>query len=176
MSNTTKVILSIITAIYLLILSGFSWHQPNKATIDVGLTTLEEKNTPKLLPIKKDDIIKISSGFGKTTKSGDKSEHMHEGIDFIASKGTKILATANGEVVYSGFSEAYGNHVIIKHNSTYQSLYAHLSSLTVEKGKNVNAKEVIGIIGSTGKATGIHLHYEVIKNGIKINPNRLFNK
>ncbi len=172
MSNIIKITLCITIIINAFILNGFSSNQATSTTIE---NTSKEENPPKLLPIKKDDIIKISSGFGKTTNSNHKTEQTHKGIDFIAAKGTSILATGDGEVIFSGFSKIYGYHIIIKHSDIYKSLYAHMISLNVDKGQKVNATDIIGIIGSTGKASGIHLHYEVIENGSKINPNPLFN-
>ncbi len=163
MTNIKKTISITVIALSLLILNSFK------------IDHKKDLNIPQFLPINKNDIIRISSGFGKKTNSSNKIERTHEGIDFIAYKGTPILAAGNGEVIFSGFSKTYGNHIIIKHNDTYQSLYAHMNTLNVEKEQKVKAKETIGIIGSTGKATGIHLHYEVIKNGIKIDPNPLFN-
>lgn len=173
MSNTTKITSSLIIAGSVLFISSFNLHQLPTNIIENEIIT-KDKNIPALLPIKKEAINKVSASFGMTIHPVNKMEKMHTGTDFIAPEGTSIMATANGEISFSGFSAGYGNHVIIKHNDTYQSLYAHLNSINVKQGKNVNAGEVIGIIGSTGQSLSTHLHYEVIENGTKVNPSQFF--
>jgi murein DD-endopeptidase MepM/ murein hydrolase activator NlpD len=92
-------------------------------------------------------------------------------MDFTAPKGTEIYATGNGVVSAADNSKrGYGNHVVIDHGFGYQTLYAHMKNLIVRKGQSVKRGEVIGYVGNTGASTGPHLHYEVIKNKVKINP------
>jgi len=126
---------------------------------------------PAIQPICNDSLIRVSSGFGYRTHPVYNIRRFHSGMDFIANKGTKVYATGDG-VVYkaSTLRKGYGKHVIIKHKQGYSSLYAHLSKFNVYKGKKVKRGDVIGYVGNTGSSTGNHLHYEVIKNGRKVNP------
>ncbi|MBE5780685.1 MAG: hypothetical protein E7328_02540 [Clostridiales bacterium] len=97
----------------------------------------------------------------------------HKGLDIANSKGTPIYAAAAGTVIEaddSGWGGGYGTHVQIKHNDTYTTLYAHMSKMTVRYGQKVSKGQVIGYMGATGAVTGVHLHFEVIKNGSKVNP------
>jgi murein DD-endopeptidase MepM/ murein hydrolase activator NlpD len=100
---------------------------------------------------------------------------LHTGLDFTASIGTDIYATGSGvveKVEYYG--RGYGNSVIINHGYGYETLYGHMSKINVRQGQKINRGDVIGFVGSTGSSTGPHLHYEVIKNGNKINPINFF--
>jgi len=173
MSNITKVTFSSLIAISVILLSSFNLHQ-SPANIITNKIATKNKTIPHLLPIKKDQINKLSSGYGMRTHPIHKIEKMHTGIDFIAPEGTSILATARGIVSFSGFSNKYGNYIIIKHSNSYQSLYAHLHSNNVKQDQKVSSGEKIGIIGASGKSLGIHLHYEVIENGKKVNPIQFF--
>jgi murein DD-endopeptidase MepM/ murein hydrolase activator NlpD len=123
---------------------------------------------PAISPVKNPSII---SGFGMRYHPVYKILKQHTGVDILGKRGTPIYATADGVVTddpegYSG----YGITVFINHGRGYQTLYAHLSKKTVKIGKKVKRGELIGYMGSSGLATGVHLHYEVIKNGIKVNP------
>lgn len=101
---------------------------------------------------------------------------LHSGIDFAAPRGTPIFASASGTIEFIGWNggpkTGYGKMIIVKHNSTYSTLYAHMNGFRkgLSQGSKVRQGEVIGYVGSTGYSTGPHLHYEVIKNGAKINP------
>ena len=96
---------------------------------------------------------------------------MHAGLDFAAPQGTPIYATANGRVKVAGYSDGgYGNHVVIDHGYGYETLYGHMLRIKARVGQRVNRGEVIGYVGSTGKSTGPHCHYEVHKNGNKLDP------
>ena len=96
---------------------------------------------------------------------------MHAGLDFTAPQGTPIYATANGVVRLAGYSDGgYGNHVIINHGYGYETLYGHMVRIKARAGQRVKRGELIGYVGSTGKSTGPHLHYEVHKNGNKLDP------
>ncbi|WP_135554584.1 peptidoglycan DD-metalloendopeptidase family protein [Paenibacillus cymbidii] len=105
----------------------------------------------------------LSSGFGYRWGA------LHKGLDFT-SPNKNILASDNGKVVYSGYDSGYGNHIIIDHMNGYRTLYGHMSKLNVSVGKIVEKGEVIGIMGSTGDSTGVHLHFEVQRNGVAENP------
>ena len=127
---------------------------------------------PAISPVKNPTIV---SGFGMRYHPVYKILRRHTGVDIIGKKGTPIYATADGVVItdpegYSG----YGITVFINHGHGYQTLYAHLSKSIVKPGKKVRRGEVIGYMGSTGLSIGTHLHYEVIKNGEKVNPVHYF--
>ncbi len=94
----------------------------------------------------------------------------HSGLDIATKKGTKIKAAAGGTVVFAGYSGAYGNVIKISHGSGIKTYYAHCSKLYVKTGDTVSAGDVIAAVGSTGRSTGNHLHFEVVKNGVSVNP------
>ena len=117
----------------------------------------------------------ISSSFGMRKHPIDGYNKMHRGTDFAAPKGTPIMASGNGTVKKAGWCGGGGNCVKIKHNSTYETIYAHMKNFArgIKEGVRVKQGQIIGYVGSTGKSTGPHLHYEVIENGKKINSQKL---
>ena len=118
---------------------------------------------------------KLSSAFGMRKHPIDGYNKMHRGTDFAAAKGTPIMASGNGIVVRARWCGGGGYCVKIKHNSTYSTVYAHMSKFAKGIRKKIRVKQgqIIGYVGSTGKSTGPHLHYEVIENGKKINSQTL---
>jgi len=118
---------------------------------------------------------KLSSAFGMRKHPIDGYNKMHRGTDFAAPKGTPIMASGNGIVAKARWCGGGGYCVKIKHNSTYSTIYAHMSKFAkgIKKKVRVKQGQIIGYVGSTGKSTGPHLHYEVIKNGKKINSQTL---
>ncbi len=118
---------------------------------------------------------RLSSSFGKRKHPILGFTKMHTGTDFAAPKGTPIMASGDGLVVRAKWCGGGGNCVKIKHNSVYQTVYAHLSKFGrgIKKGTRVKQGQIIGYVGSTGLSTGPHLHYEVIENGKKINSQKL---
>jgi len=118
---------------------------------------------------------RLSSPFGMRKHPIDGFNKMHKGTDFAAPKGTPIMASGDGVVKKAGWCGGGGNCVVIKHNSTYQTVYAHMSKFAqgVRSGVRVKQGQTIGFVGSTGKSTGPHLHYEVIVNGKRINSQKL---
>ena len=118
---------------------------------------------------------RLSSSYGKRKHPILGYTKMHTGTDFAAPKGTPIMASGDGKVTKAGWCGGGGNCVKIKHNSTYQTVYAHMSKFGrgIKKGVRVKQGQVIGYVGSTGMSTGPHLHYEVIENGKKINSQKL---
>ena len=130
---------------------------------------------PAIQPISNKKLKFIASGFGYRIDPIYKTMKFHEGIDFTAAIGTPIYATGNGTVLSSEMENGgYGRCVVLNHGYGYQSLYGHMSRLNVHPGQKVNRGDIIGYVGSTGKSTGPHVHYEVIKNGSKINPISFF--
>lgn len=127
--------------------------------------------TPAIQPINNKDLNRLSSGFGYRIDPLYKTTKFHSGLDFAATTGTPIYATADGVIVTAGNQgNGYGNHVVIDHGYSYRTLYGHMNSVKTVVGKTVKRGEVIGYVGSTGKSTGPHLHYEVIKNNKQLDP------
>ena len=118
---------------------------------------------------------RLSSSFGMRKHPIDGFNKMHRGTDFAAPTGTPIMASGNGIIQKAGWCGGGGNCVKIRHNSTYETVYAHMSKFArgIKKGIRVKQGQTIGYVGSTGKSTGPHLHYEVIVNGKKVNSQKL---
>jgi murein DD-endopeptidase MepM/ murein hydrolase activator NlpD len=118
---------------------------------------------------------RLSSSFGMRKHPIDGYNKMHRGTDFAAPKGTPIMASGNGIITKASWCGGGGNCVKIKHNSVYETVYAHMSKFArgIKKGVRVKQGQIIGYVGSTGKSTGPHLHYEVIVNGKKVNSQSL---
>ena len=118
---------------------------------------------------------RLSSAFGMRKHPIDGFNKMHRGTDFAAPMGTPIMASGSGLITRARWCGGGGNCVKIKHNSTYETIYAHLKNFApgIKEGLRVKQGQIIGYVGSTGKSTGPHLHYEVVKNGKKINSQKL---
>ena len=118
---------------------------------------------------------RLSSSFGMRKHPISGFNKMHQGTDFAAPMGTPIMASGDGKIVRARWCGGGGNCIKIRHNSTYSTVYAHLSKFArnIKEGKRVKQGQIIGYVGSTGKSTGPHLHYEVIENGKKINSQKL---
>jgi murein DD-endopeptidase MepM/ murein hydrolase activator NlpD len=132
---------------------------------------------PAIQPISNHDLRRLSSYFGYRTDPYYKVLKFHEGVDFSAPTGTDIYATGDGVVLEADRSKSgYGNQIVIDHGFGYKTMYAHLQSFKVRTGQEVKRGQVIGTVGSTGKSTSPHLHYEVWKNNVPVNPiNYFFN-
>ena len=147
----------------------------DKSYLEVGAMV---KNKEKLLraipaiqPVSNKNLNRIGSGYGYRIDPLYKDYRLHAGLDFTAPSGTPIYATADGVVQAAGFnSDGYGNKVVINHGYGYQTLYGHMVRVKAKLGQVIKRGEVIGYIGSTGKSTGPHCHYEVIKRGAKVDP------
>lgn len=127
--------------------------------------------TPAIQPVSNADLKRVASGFGYRIDPIYKTPRFHAGLDFTAPQGTPIYATANGVARVAGNTgNGYGNHVVIDHGYGYETLYGHMLKVKVKVGERVGRGEVIGYVGSTGKSTGPHCHYEVHKSGTKIDP------
>jgi|APSaa5957512576_1039674.scaffolds.fasta_scaffold09182_1 murein DD-endopeptidase MepM/ murein hydrolase activator NlpD len=124
------------------------------------------ENIPSINPVS--EAI-ISSTYGYRKHPIYKYKIFHFGIDLACPKGTEVQAAASGKVAKSAYSKSYGNYIIIDHGK-YQTVYAHLSKRKVKKGDIIKKNQILALVGSTGISTGSHLHYEVIKDGKKVNP------
>lgn len=118
---------------------------------------------------------RVSSRFGMRRHPVLGYSRMHKGVDFAAPRGTPIYAAGSGKIVYMGRYGGYGNYVKIKHNSKYSTAYAHASRFNrrLRRGSRVKQGDVIAYVGTTGRSTGPHLHYEVVRNGRQINPSKV---
>jgi murein DD-endopeptidase MepM/ murein hydrolase activator NlpD len=126
---------------------------------------------PAIQPVRNIDLKKKISGFGFRIDPVYKTIQKHMGMDFTADEGSDVYATGDG--VVEGIEQkkwGYGNSIIINHGYGYKTRYAHLSSFKVKPGQKIKRGDLIGLVGSTGKSTGPHLHYEVEVNGEKVNP------
>lgn len=126
---------------------------------------------PAIQPVSNKELKRIASGYGRRIDPYYKKPKYHYGVDFSAPQGTPIYATGNGKVKKTKKSRrGFGNHITIDHGYGYESLYAHMQKYTVRRGQTVKRGDIIGYVGNTGKSTAPHLHYEVHKDGRKINP------
>jgi murein DD-endopeptidase MepM/ murein hydrolase activator NlpD len=139
-----------------------------------GMLKNKEKllaSTPAIQPLSNRDLNRLSSGFGYRIDPLYKTVKFHPGLDFSAPQGTPVYATAEGTVKIAGNSgNAYGNHIVINHGYAYNTLYGHLYRIKAKKGQRVKRGEIIGYVGNTGKSTGPHLHYEVLKGNKRLDP------
>ena len=128
-------------------------------------------NSVAFTPMGYPRLSSITSAFGYRSDPFDsENAEYHPGIDFKGAKGDPVHVTADGKVVFTGRKGGYGNCIIVQHKNDFQTLYGHLSHINVNEGQSVSTGDVIGKVGSTGRSTGTHLHYEVRKNGKPINP------
>lgn len=131
-------------------------------------------HTPSIPPtagyVSSDFGVRISP-FSKTNTEGDGMLGYHSGLDISNDQGTPIQATADGEVVSAGWADAYGYAVVLRHQASLETLYGHMERWDVQVGQLVTRGDVIGRMGRSGRATGVHLHYEVRQNGSPVNPN-----
>lgn len=126
---------------------------------------------PAIMPLNNKNLKHAPSGYGWRTHPVYKTQEFHPGMDFTAEQGTPIYATGDGIIERAdNTAQGYGNHVVINHGYGYQTLYGHMSRIATAAGKKVKRGDLIGYVGSTGLSTGPHVHYEVIKNGEKVNP------
>lgn len=132
---------------------------------------------PAILPVDIKNLTRISGYFGMRMHPILKYRRMHDGIDFTAPTGTKIFSAGDGVIEKTKKQRTgYGNMIVVNHGFGYKTLYAHLSKIKVKEGEKVSRGTVLGLVGNTGISTGPHLHFEVQKNGRKINPINFFSQ
>ncbi|MFM7662838.1 MAG: M23 family metallopeptidase [Bacteroidota bacterium] len=128
---------------------------------------------PAVCPIYVSDLDRVGSGFGMRKDPIDSTMKMHKGIDIAAPSGTKVYAAGSGKVLkITSSDDGYGNCIVIEHGYGFVSRYAHLSGFKIKEGDEVKKGDLIGLVGSTGRSTGPHLHYEIEKDGEKIDPKK----
>ena len=126
---------------------------------------------PSIQPVNSSDLRRMASGFGYRIDPFTKARRMHFGMDFSAKRGTPIYATGDGTVSRADSRAAgFGKHVRIDHGFGYVTIYAHMDRYVVVKGDKVKRGDLIGYVGSSGRSVAPHLHYEIVKDGVKINP------
>lgn len=126
---------------------------------------------PAIQPVSNENLRHMASGYGWRSDPFTKARKMHWGMDFSAPKGTPVYASGDGKVTRAdNNSSGYGKHIRIEHGYGYMSLYGHLSQYNVKKGQKVKRGDLIGFVGNTGRSEAPHLHYEVWKDGDRINP------
>jgi murein DD-endopeptidase MepM/ murein hydrolase activator NlpD len=160
-----------------LVLSGKPVRLYRYESKNHGVEYFDEKGRSAQKALMKTPIngARLSSRFGRRRHPILGFTRMHRGVDFAAPRGTPIYAAGNGTVTYAGRKGGYGNYIRIRHNGRYSTAYAHLKGFKrgVRKGRRVTQGQVIGYVGSTGRSTGPHLHYEVHVNGRQANPLKL---
>ena len=142
---------------------------------ETGFYDVDGKSVIKTLMKTPINGARLSSSFGMRKHPILGFNKLHQGTDFAAPRGTPVMASGNGVVEMAQKYKGYGNYILLKHNSTFKTAYAHLSKYGrgIRRGVRVTQGQIIGYVGSTGMSTGPHLHYEVIKNGKKTNSQRL---
>tara|TARA_B110000881_G_C18502941_1_gene477920 strand:+ start:120 stop:1106 length:987 start_codon:yes stop_codon:yes gene_type:complete len=146
----------------------------------IGLANNKEEliaSIPAIQPVSNENLIRMASGYGMRIDPFLKVKRMHYGVDFSLNKGNPVYATADGKIktVKSSFG-GLGKYIYINHENGYMSVYGHLDKFNVKRGQRVKRGELIAYSGNSGRSTGPHLHYEIIKNGKKVNPiNYFFN-
>ena len=121
------------------------------------------------------DGARLSSGYGRRKHPILGYTKLHRGLDFAAPRGTPIYAAGDGVITFAGWKGAYGRLVIVRHNSKFSTAYAHTKSFAkgIKKGLRVRQRQILAYVGSSGRSTGPHLHYEIRKNGKQINPMKI---
>lgn len=135
----------------------------------------ENTHLPAIQPVAKEDLVMIGSYFGIRVDPFLAVERQHQGLDFVAAPGKKVYATGDGIVTFVSYSRTgYGNEIVIDHRFGFSTRYGHLGSIIVKEGDQVKRGQVIGTVGATGRATGPHLHYEVLYCNQPVNPSFYF--
>ena len=147
----------------------------SKSLDDIAVLAEEKEKLleaiPAIQPVNNEDLTRMASGFGYRTDPFTKASKFHFGMDFTAPRGTPVYASGDGRVTRAdNTASGYGNHIRIDHGYGYESLYAHLYKYNVRSGQKVKRGDLIGFVGSTGRSEAPHLHYEIFKDGERINP------
>ncbi len=142
---------------------------------NIGYYSQDGKSIEKALMKTPINGARLSSSFGLRKHPILGYNKLHQGTDFAAPKGTPIMASGSGTIEMASWNGAYGKYVRIRHNSTYKTAYAHLSRFgkNIRRGAKVQQGQIIGYVGSTGRSTGPHLHYEVLVQNKRVNSQRL---
>jgi murein DD-endopeptidase MepM/ murein hydrolase activator NlpD len=134
----------------------------------INIYRIAAERLPFAIPV--NGSYRNTSGFGPRGDPINGSRRMHNGVDFAGSRGTPIVASGAGTVIFAGRQSGYGLMVEVRHNHGFITRYAHLTRIRVNEGERVSRGETLGDMGCTGRCTGTHLHYEVHRNGTPVNP------
>lgn len=127
------------------------------------------------MPLGRPHHGRITSSYGyRRNPFTNRGREMHSGVDLKGRTGDPVKATAKGKVTFAGYKGSYGYVVMVKHSNGYETRYAHLTRTRVKKGQAIEAGDIVGLLGSTGRSTGPHLHYEVLLHNRKLNPAKYF--
>lgn len=154
-------------------LSKMAYTQSKSYDVLFNLVQNQEQRMlciPAIQPVLNRDMKTVAGGYGRRIDPVYHVAEFHAGMDFSARTGTDIYATGGGNVIYASWKQGYGNCIMINHGYNFQTLYGHMSAMYVHVGQKVKRGDVIGAVGSTGKSTGPHLHYEVHFKGAPQNP------
>jgi murein DD-endopeptidase MepM/ murein hydrolase activator NlpD len=155
----------------------FSAYRYKSSNGDVGYYNEAGVSMRKAFLLAPMDFTRISSNFNmKRLHPIYKVTRPHRGTDYVAPRGTPVFSTGDGRVQKAGYSKSNGNYVFIQHGEQYVTKYLHLHKRKVKKGQRVSQNQVIGTVGATGAATGVHLHYEFLMNGVHRNPRTIHKK
>ena len=152
---------------------GLYRHKPGNGPVDYF--NVKGQSARKALMLTPINGASLSSGYGMRRHPVLGYNKMHRGLDFSAPRGTPIVAAGDGVIERAGRNGSYGKYIRIRHNATYKTAYAHMKGFArgIRAGKRVRQGQTIGYVGSTGRSTGPHLHYEVLRNGTQMNPRKL---
>ncbi len=131
----------------------------------------EEEISDFQLPVR----APISSAFGMRKDPFSHQAKFHRGLDLSAPEGMKVVPAFAGKVVFAGYMNGYGNTVVVQHSGELQTRYGHMGSIAVRAGDKVDSQDILGTVGNTGRSTGAHLHFEVIRNGLAVDPSAHLN-
>lgn len=132
------------------------------------------ENLPAIQPVLNKDLKRVASGYGYRMDPVYHTPRFHSGMDFTAPVGTDVYATGNGQIIFVGWKQGYGNTVVLSHGFDYTTLYAHLSKPLVKVGQRVRRGDIIALVGNSGKSTGPHLHYEVRLRDKPVDPRNFY--
>jgi murein DD-endopeptidase MepM/ murein hydrolase activator NlpD len=173
--------MAVVTSSYNKIESLFSRLKVQKKSYELLFVKAKLNNerlirTPAIIPIANHDLSRIGSGFGQRFHPILGFTRPHKGLDFHASTGTPVYASADGTIIKAEYSSTFGNVVQVNHGFGVSTLYAHLHKIYAKVGQKIKRGEELGEVGNTGLSVGPHLHYEVLLNGVEVNPvNYFFN-
>jgi len=164
--NKTKWLFGALALVLLIFIVTFQFETTRDP---ISIADKESIALPNGWPIKS-DINHIASGFGVKFHPISNTKIFHKGIDIKASTGTEVLATGDGLITESGYNHSSGYYIIVRHNDQYSTRYLHLSKLEITDDQKVKKGDIIGLVGNSGISLNPHLHYEVIKNEIVVDP------